>query len=148
MLMKIAVIISILLWCQSSMAAGQSSEPLNAQQQEIYKNLIETSACAYTTPPGMLRKRMEPLLFRTPSPCSDKSKYQYQCLGTIFCANTILTPFYIEEAICWSDSSTRCPSAKECALRTIFDAARVDKNYSLPVLKQESGTTRWFSKLS
>lgn len=116
-------------------------KPLTAQQQAAYKNLIEISACAYTTPSAMFRSRVTPRIFRIPKVCDEDKGFAYQCLATVYCINPVSGGFYLEQALCKSADGNRCPPAKECALSSVFDSALSSSHYSLPVLHQKSSET-------
>lgn len=111
------------------------AKPLDESQQKAFKKLIENSECAYVV--GVTaRTRAAPVISRGPSPCPKGKKNSYHCYGTVYCVSNLMS-YYIEEAMCWSPDGNRCPTAKECARSSFFDATQVSRRDDMPVLLQK-----------
>lgn len=114
---------------------------LSQKQEDAFRKLTQVSECSFVLLPGMVRQRTNPSIVKVAVPCGKAGrKIISQCYGPIYCTNNV-SPFYLENAICWSKDGRTCPSANQCAQSSFFDSVgRASKFESAPVFQQSSGT--------
>lgn len=104
--------------------SGDSRKVSNSEAKGIKALLSAPSTeCQYAALDDLnyLNPRVyQPEIVDLPDPCSKTADgLKSACIASIYCKSD-LTNFVVSNAVCWSESNTGCPPARECAKTSLL----------------------------